>query len=238
MEIQEKMKTLMELYKKDKELIKIQNLEKEVPEEITRLNEELNELSEKLGEEEKSSEEIDTRRLDLEREVEEQRLNLKNFRKRKMEVHTNKEFLTLKSEIEHTEKKIIELEDELIDVYLEKEEQEKKTDEASCIYNNKKEEIEKIKESLNKKLADSKEGLLIKEDERKRIAARLQDEILLKKYDRLKESRGRGVSIIENEICPECHSTIPPQLFAEVRRGDKIITCHSCGRILLYKWIE
>ena len=83
-----------------------------------------------------------------------------------------------------------------------------------------------------------KEDLVIKEDEKNRIAARLKDENLLRKYNRLKESRGSGVAIIEEELCTECHSTIPPQLFAEVKKSNKIITCHSCGRILIYKWTE
>lgn len=238
MEIQEKMMMLMELYEKDKELNKIKNLENEVPQKIEELNKKLDELWKEFEEEKKSIEKIDEKRRELEREVEEQRLNLENFKKRKMEVQTNKEFLTLKREIENTEKKITELEDELIEVYLEKEEQEKKMGITEDSFNEKKNKVEKTKKSLSNELKESKEDLIIKEDERNRIAARLKDENLLRKYNRLKESRGNGAALIEEEICTECHSTIPPQLFAEVRKGDKIITCHSCGRILIYKWIE
>jgi hypothetical protein len=238
MDIKDKMKILMELYEKDKELIEIKNIEKEVPEKIKNLDDELNELKEKLTEEEDSLEDIDSKRLELEREIEEQKLILKRFVEQKDQVHTNKEFLALKREIENTEKKIVNLEDQLIDVYLENEEQEKITNEIREVFNNRKEAIEKTKESIKKELHKSKEDLIIKEDERKRIAARLRDERLLHRYERLKESRGSGVSIIEDEICSECHSTIPPQIFAEVRKADKIITCHSCGRILIYRWIE
>jgi len=238
MDIKDKMKILMELYEKDKELIKIKNKEIEVPEKIKNLDNELNELKEKLSEEEDSLEDVDSKRLELEREIEEQKLNLKRFVKQKDEVHTNKEFLALKREIENTEKKIVNLEDQLIDVYVENEDQEKITNKIREDFTNKNEETEKIKESIEKELLESKEDLIIKEDERKRIAARLQDERLLHRYERLKDSRGSGVSIIEDEFCSECHSTIPPQIFAEVRKADKIITCHSCGRILIYRWIE
>ncbi|MEJ2356164.1 MAG: C4-type zinc ribbon domain-containing protein, partial [candidate division WOR-3 bacterium] len=66
----------------------------------------------------------------------------------------------------------------------------------------------------------------------------LDDENLFRKYSRIKESRGTGASVIEDSECAECHSTIPPQLFAEVRKGNRIIVCQSCGRILIYKWID
>lgn len=238
MEVEEKMKILIGLYEKDKEIDKIKNLEIEVPKKIAKLDEELENLSKEFNEAKETSDKIDVKRRELERRVEEQRLNLDNFRKRKREAHSNKEFQALKREIEDTEKKIIQLEDELIEVYIEKEDQEKITNKTRIIFEEKEKKVREKEELLNRELNKSKENLILKADERTRIAARLQDERLLKSYNRLKNSRGSGVSIIENEICTECHSTIPLQLFVEVKKGNKIYTCQSCGRILIYKWIE
>lgn len=238
MEVKEKMKILIGLYEKDKEIDKIKNLEIEVPKKIAKLDEELEDLSKEFNEAKETSDKIDVKRRELERRVEEQRLNLDNFRKRKREAHSNKEFQALKREIEDTEKKIIQLEDELIEVYIEKEDQEKITNKTRIIFEEKEKKVREKEELLNRELNKSKENLILKADERTRIAARLQDERLLKSYNRLKNSRGSGVSIIENEICTECYSTIPLQLFVEVRKGNKIYTCQSCGRILIYKWIE
>ncbi|MCK4225521.1 hypothetical protein KAX29_01380 [candidate division WOR-3 bacterium] len=238
MEVKEKMKILIGLYEKDKEIDKIKNLEIEVPKKIAKLDEELEDLSKEFNEAKETSDKIDVKRRELERRVEEQRLNLDNFRKRKREAHSNKEFQALKREIEDTEKKIIQLEDELIEVYIEKEDQEKITNKTRIIFEEKEKKVREKEELLNRELNKSKENLILKADERTRIAARLQDERLLKSYNRLKNSRGSGVSIIENEICTECHSIIPLQLFVEVKKGNKIYTCQSCGRILIYKWIE
>lgn len=238
MEVKEKMKILIGLDEKDKEIDKIKNLEIEVPKKIAKLDEELEDLSKEFNEAKETSDKIDVKRRELERRVEEQRLNLDNFRKRKREAHSNKEFQALKREIEDTEKKIIQLEDELIEVYIEKEDQEKITNKTRIIFEEKEKKVREKEELLNRELNKSKENLILKADERTRIAARLQDERLLKSYNRLKNSRGSGVSIIENEICTECHSIIPLQLFVEVKKGNKIYTCQSCGRILIYKWIE
>ena len=35
--------------------------------------------------------------------------------------------------------------------------------------------------------------------------------------------------------CMACRMKIRPQVFADIRKGDSIITCESCGRILYFK---
>jgi len=237
-ETADKMKILMEIYEKDKEIDKIKNLENQVPKKIGAFEKELNEYKEKFQKEKEAFDTIDEKRKELEKEIEEKRLNIENFNKRKKESHTNQEFVILKKEIDETEEAISKTEDELLEIYFEKDEAKKKMDEEEKALEEKTKEFEKKKESLEKELNESKEDLIIKEDERKRIAARLKDDNLLRKYSRIKKSRETGASIVEEAECTECHSTIPPQLFAEIRKGNKIIVCQSCGRILIYKWIE
>jgi predicted nucleic acid-binding Zn-ribbon protein len=238
MEIAEKMKILMEIFEKDKEVDKIKNLENKVPETIKELEKKLNDYRDIFEKEKGKFDVIDDKRRELEKIIEEQKLNIENFNKRQKESHTNEEFIILKKEIEKTEEAISNKEDELLEVYFEKDEQKKKVDDAKTVLEAREKEIAKEKEVLEQQLTGSKEELIIKEDERERIAARLKDENLLRKYSRIKSSRGTGASIIEVPECTECHSTIPPQLFAEVRKANKIIVCQSCGRILIYKWLD
>jgi predicted nucleic acid-binding Zn-ribbon protein len=238
METAEKMKILREIYEKDKEIAKIKNLEQKVPKQIKEFENKLEDYKNKFEKEKKIFDDIDERRKILEKIIDEKKINLENFNKRKKESHTNEEFVILQKEIEKTEEAISKTEDELLEVYFEKDEAKKKMDEAERTMEEKMTDFKKEEEALKKELEGSKEDLIIKEDERKRIAARLKDDNLLRKYNRIKESRGTGASIIEDSECTECHSTIPPQLFAEVRKGHRIIACQSCGRILIYKWIE
>jgi predicted nucleic acid-binding Zn-ribbon protein len=237
-EITEKMKILMEIFEKDKEIDKIKSLENRVPETIEEMNNKLKEYKDLFEKEKEKLDLIDNKRRELEKIIEEQKLNVGNFNKRQKESHTNEEFIILKKEIEKTGEAISKKEDELLEIYFEKDEQKKKVDEAKTALEIREKEVEKEKGVLEKQLAGSKEELIIKEDERERIAARLRDENLLRKYSRIKSSRGTGASIIEIPECTECHSTIPPQLFAEVRKGNRIIACQSCGRILIYKWMD
>jgi predicted nucleic acid-binding Zn-ribbon protein len=202
------------------------------------MNEKLKDYKGSFEKEKEKLDLIDNKRRELEKAIEEQKLNIENFNKRQKESHTNEEFIILKKEIEKTEEAISTKEDELLEIYFEKDEQKKKVDDAKAALEEREKEIEKEKKVLESQLVGSEEYLVIKEDERERIVARLKDENLLRKYSRIKSSRGTGVSIIEIPECTECHSTIPPQLFAEVRKGNKIIACQSCGRILIYKWMD
>jgi len=56
-------------------------------------------------------------------------------------------------------------------------------------------------------------------------------------YDRLARSRrGQALSAISDAgICSACRVRVRPKVFSDVRRGDEMITCENCGRILYYK---
>ena len=54
----------------------------------------------------------------------------------------------------------------------------------------------------------------------KRISARIRD--------------GIAVAEARNGSCTACFMSLRPQVMAEVRRGDEIITCDNCNRILYY----
>lgn len=53
-----------------------------------------------------------------------------------------------------------------------------------------------------------------------RIASRIRD--------------GIAVAEVKNGACSACFMALRPQMFAEIRRGDEIITCEDCNRILYY----
>lgn len=53
-------------------------------------------------------------------------------------------------------------------------------------------------------------------------------------YDRLAQRSRDGIAVSEvvNGSCSACFMSLRPQVQMEVRRGDQIITCESCTRIL------
>jgi hypothetical protein len=56
------------------------------------------------------------------------------------------------------------------------------------------------------------------------------------RYKVLLEKRsGLAVVNVKNGTCLGCYMNIPPQLFIEVTKNARLITCPSCNRIFYYQ---
>ncbi len=54
-------------------------------------------------------------------------------------------------------------------------------------------------------------------------------------YERLKTTRkGLAVVPVRNGACQGCRLALPPQLIADLRKNDKLLTCTYCHRILFW----
>jgi predicted nucleic acid-binding Zn-ribbon protein len=55
-------------------------------------------------------------------------------------------------------------------------------------------------------------------------------------YVRIRKGIRDGVALAEarNGACTACYMSLRPQVMADVRRGEEIITCDNCNRILYY----
>ena len=56
---------------------------------------------------------------------------------------------------------------------------------------------------------------------------------LLEQYDRIARKHGSAVARVRQETCQGCRVNIPPQLHIELLRGESLITCQRCKRILI-----
>ena len=55
-------------------------------------------------------------------------------------------------------------------------------------------------------------------------------------YTRIKSRIRDGVAVAEarNRSCTACFMSLRPQVMAEIRRGEEVLTCDNCGRILYF----
>ena len=55
-------------------------------------------------------------------------------------------------------------------------------------------------------------------------------------YARIRARIRDGVAVAEarNRSCSACFMSLRPQVMAEIRRGEEVMTCDNCGRILYY----
>ena len=55
------------------------------------------------------------------------------------------------------------------------------------------------------------------------------------RYEKVRKAR-KGIAVAEalEGRCSVCHMAVRPQFFQELKRGDQIMACESCTRILFY----
>jgi predicted nucleic acid-binding Zn-ribbon protein len=59
---------------------------------------------------------------------------------------------------------------------------------------------------------------------------------MFKRYEKLREGR-RGVAVAEARAggCMGCNMQLPPQMYNNLYKGEELITCPHCQRILVLK---
>ncbi len=72
------------------------------------------------------------------------------------------------------------------------------------------------------------------ESERATLAVRLPAGTR-NRYERIRTSKdGRAVVPIQKGACGGCYRGQPPQMLQEARRGDRLLVCDGCGRLLIW----
>ena len=149
---------------------------------------------------------------------------------------SNREYEALQHEISALEEKNSQLEDKILEIMDSSEKISTKIQED---HKSLEAEIEKTKlkqARLDKEQEELIEKIAIKEDERKRLVMDM-DETLLKRYGRIRESKGGlAVTTVNSGACGGCFRRIPPHEMQNLKKDDHIITCEGCGRILIWKW--
>ncbi len=90
------------------------------------------------------------------------------------------------------------------------------------------------RESLQAGVAEMEEKIAETREAREATASRLNDDII-EKYELLFDRRdGTAVVEVSSAICQACYMNIPPQLWNDVLRNERVNLCPSCQRILFY----
>ena len=147
-------------------------------------------------------------------------------------VKTNKEYQSSLKEIEEIEELQSKIEDKMIQCLED-------TDAVEAALAGKKEELKRFsqqvntqKEEIQRESAEKEAQLSELDMERKKILQLVAPE-LLNKYNAVKNNAGGiGVAVVKNSVCQGCNVNIPPQMFNELLKFDKLLVCPFCQRII------
>ncbi len=180
-------------------------------------------------------EERDKLRQEKEQRLQEEEKKTMEKRMRMNRIKNIKELQALQREIDQIKEGNARLEEELITVLEDLE-----TGEAPL--KEKEEELKRLEEEwrerrreIEAEVAGMEQAVAESSTARQAIAARLNGE-LIERYELIFSRRGgTAVVMVSDGICQGCYMNIPPQLWNEIIKSERLNLCPSCHRILYYK---
>jgi predicted nucleic acid-binding Zn-ribbon protein len=227
---------LIELQELDLEILRISDRLARIPAERDQIEEEFNQrASEFLALKDTHRQTLEQRKQ-LEQELATTQISLEKFEQDKTRVRNEKEYTAVLREIDVARKHVSALEGEILRLMEEAEkldsivkEKSPEVDQLRAQVDQTLEELDSEKERANKQLGEY--------SDRRANLARHLPKGLFATYDRMSRlRRGQALAEVSNEgICAVCRMRVRPKIFSDVRKGDQLITCESCGRILYYR---
>lgn len=170
----------------------------------------------------------------LEGEIEAIHQKIGKLREQQLQIKSNEEFRALNREIAALQDSIKNLEDREIGL-METVEQDRQEDAGLQA------EFDKAAGAVNgefqrfdKRLKSLEAEVQQLQLDRQGMVAGIPDDWLTR-YNRVMENRkDAALVIVAKNACGGCHMKLPPHVLQDIKRGDAIITCSFCGRLLYW----
>jgi predicted nucleic acid-binding Zn-ribbon protein len=173
-------------------------------------------------------------RRKIEQEVQELDSRIEKSHVKLSNIKSNKEYAAALKEIEDLKKLKFDTEDKIIHVMEKIEETEKEIGGQIQAVQDLKAKSDKTRKEVEKELLLLDRDLKGLEQNRDDLVQVL-DQDLWKRYLFLKERRGGlAVTSVIGGVCQTCHMGLPPQKFNELLKGDAIMSCPYCHRIIYW----
>ncbi len=226
---------LLQLQNIDYDLGELERSKEYIPDMMENLRHEISEAEQAYESTKKELEESKVLQGNLELEISAKQEELEKLKSRMMSIKTNKEYDALISQIDAVKEAINEKESQVLELI-------EKVEKMEGSIGDLKEKADEVKEQnaqqlsiLQEKMDSVGTKITMKEDERNNIAVRVPKRTM-SVYERVRKNRGGDVVItVKKRACGACYKALPPHRIQEIKRGDQIITCDNCGRMLVWQ---
>ncbi len=226
---------LVELQEIDLKIDQIDNDIKAEQEELDQRIAELEQRQNRIGEQEARITELEKERRTLEDEMSDKIAHVKERQSKMMQVQTSREQTALLKEIEDAKKNAKENEDKIVAIMEEVERLNASMTEEKNLLKAEKELLAEAREKVSGAIDDLNKGKKTKLNRREKQAEAINGS-MIRKYELLR-SRRNGLAIVNvlQGVCQGCFMNLPPQQFNRLLRGDQILECPSCQRLLYHQ---
>ena len=176
---------------------------------------------------------LKSERAELEKQIAENKTYLERAERNLKHAQNQKEYETAMRETDALQKQIAAYENEIVEKMSAGEEIDKELESRADEINSHDAKRSEAIGAFDAEVTAAKTELGSEEAKREEVFKTLPAN-LAAVYNRLVQRSRDGIAVAEvvNGSCSACFMSLRPQMALEVKRGDQIITCESCTRIL------
>jgi hypothetical protein len=147
---------------------------------------------------------------------------------------TNEVYRAFQNEIEFCQKEVRKFEDRILELMSESEPLDRNVKVAEAALKTEKAQVEAEKGVARERTATDETAAAALRKERAEVVACTAAKVY-QLYERIRKGRrGRAVAEALEGRCSACNLTLRPQLSQDLKKGEQIMSCESCQRILYY----
>jgi len=232
--LEARMKGLIGLQVCDNRIENASSKKKEGPEKIRQLEESMKEMDEQLEKDLNQLDESRREKRQTDQDIDDFESSIAKSNEKMLSIKSNKEYRAALKEIDDLKKQKLLAEDRVLEIMETIEQLENISVARKAEGEELKERVQNDSDEILKQMEALDLDLASLRDERDHLCEAI-DEELLKRYDSLMEHRaGLAVSAVIKGVCQTCHLGLPPQKFNELLRGDTLMSCPNCHRIIYW----
>ena len=168
----------------------------------------------------------------LKTELDEIKARIAELEESKKKIKTIKEFKSINKDIDSLNKKNALRENDLLTKGEDLEYKQGKLADLQAHMEKTLTDINRKKEELDNLIHERKDEISKYKKEKEKVVSRLPEAVVAT-FDRIYRNKAqKAVVELEEKICQGCYMRVPPQVDINVRKGDQLVFCPSCSRIL------
>lgn len=225
---------LFELQKRDRQLSRLERRLELIPARIKELDDDLAKLEAMLDAERKKCEDTRTFQRQQEMQLHDEEQHIRETKTRMAQVKTARELNATQREMESTRRMASARSEEITKIEAGVEEAEQRISAMSNSLDQLRSQADEEKSRLETNRAKTSKRLDKLREKRGVLTSKIEDETL-KTYERIRRRlTGVAFAAAKESRCTSCKMVVPAQLYVALRKGEEIIACESCGRLLYW----
>lgn len=235
-DIRDQTRTLSQLQKLELEVRRLQARLGRVEEQTGALNAQLQQCEDPVSAAHRQQQELQKRYRAQESELQANQERIGKSHEKLRAVKTNKEYQSGLKEIDDLKQIDSKLEDEMIACLDEIQAGQRFLKEHQVQADRRATQIRDELEQVRREAIESAALLVAAQAQADEISHRLPAD-LLALYRRIRDRKPDGIAVAEvrSAVCGGCHVNIPPQMYNEMQRRDRLKNCPNCDRIIYWE---